>query len=167
MAAAAIVVALLACRPTVPAGTELGGWVPVWSDEFDYRGRPDPSKWTVLELPAASVDNAFVDGSTLNLRVDKNGKGVNLGTGNTSSISYQGDYGMKQLFTPGRLEVRASLVLMPGIMNIAWGSTDWLPHKDGSLISGEIDLFEVMGNQPELVYISSHFHTHATYAGKE
>jgi hypothetical protein len=149
------------------AGSELGGWVPVWSDEFNYSGKPNPSRWTVLDTSDTPADNAFVDGSSLVLRVDKSGNGANIGTGNTTSIRYQGDYGIKYLFTPGRLEVRARMVLLPGIMNIAWGSTDWLPRGDGTLISGEIDLFEIMGNQPNLAYMTSHFHLrYDAFAGK-
>jgi beta-glucanase (GH16 family) len=140
------------------AGSDLGGWVPIWSDEFDYSGEPDPSRWTVLDRSHAPADNVFVDGSTLVLRVDESGNGANVGTGNTTSIRYQGDYGMKYLFTPGRLDIRARMLLLPGIMNIAWGSTDWLSWKDGTKVSGEIDLFEILGSQPELVYITSHFH---------
>ncbi|MCC2662926.1 MAG: glycoside hydrolase family 16, candidate beta-glycosidase, partial [Geminicoccaceae bacterium] len=134
---------------TAHAGSDLGGWVPIWSDEFNYSGKPDPSKWTVLDKPHTPAYNAFVDGSALILRVDKNGKGANMGTGNTSSIRYQGDYGAKYLFTPGRLDIRASAVLLPGIMNIAWGSTDWERWEGDTWISGEIDLFEIMGNEPD------------------
>ena len=86
MVFAGLGVALSSFASPTGAGSDLGGWVPVWSDEFDYSGPPDPSKWTVLDAPNTPAANAFVDGSALILRVDKNGKGVNMGTGNTSSI---------------------------------------------------------------------------------
>jgi hypothetical protein len=158
MVFAGLGVALSSFASPTGAGSDLGGWVPVWSDEFDYSGPPDPSKWTVLDAPNTPAANAFVDGSALILRVDKNGKGVNMGTGNTSSIRYQGDYGAKYLFTPGRLDIRASAVLLPGIMNIAWGSTDWERWEGDTWISGEIDIFEIMGNEPDRAYMTSHFH---------
>ena len=138
-----------------------GPWRLVWSDEFDYAGLPDPKKWDYdvggegwgnKELQfytARRKENARVENGHLIIEARKE--------------AWQGrDYTSARLvsrgkgdWTYGRFEVRAKLPsgrgTWPAIWMLPTGSTygRW-PN------SGEIDIMEHVGFDPDMVHASVH-----------
>jgi len=147
--------------PTSPQDT---GWTfettPIWADEFNYTGSPDPSKWSYdiggngwgnheLEYYTNSIRNATVSGGVLTITAIKEDIGeqhfssARLVTKNKGDILY------------GRVEVKA---LIPGGIG-TWPAiwmlpTDWV--YGGWPASGEIDIMEHVGYNPDVIHISTH-----------
>ncbi|MGC4016526.1 MAG: hypothetical protein QM755_18685 [Luteolibacter sp.] len=69
------VIQAMAATPPSPAVAKEPKWKLVWSDEFDYRGLPDPKKWGYEEgfvdnnepqyYTKARLENARVENGTL------------------------------------------------------------------------------------------------------
>ncbi|MDF2943058.1 MAG: laminarinase, glycosyl hydrolase family 16 er [Herbinix sp.] len=131
----------------------------VWSDEFDYEGLPDDTKWNYdiggsgwgnHELQYYTDDkNAYVKEGNLVIEARKE--------------EYQGmDYTSARLVTRdkgdwlyGKIEVRAKLPDGLGTWPAIWMlSTDW---KYGSWpASGEIDIMEHVGYNQDTIHASIH-----------
>ena len=126
------------------------GYVLAFSDEFSRDGPPDPSHWTLEEGPARyneekeyySAENAWVEDGHLVIEArleEREGMDYTSARMNTQE---------QFSFCYGRLEVRAALPVGRG----AW-SAIWLLPSDtrygGYLKSGEIDLVEHVGYDPE------------------
>ncbi len=133
------------------------GYVLAFSDEFSRDGPPDPSHWTLEEGPARyneekeyySAENAWVEDGHLVIEArleEREGMDYTSARMNTQE---------QFSFCYGRLEVRASLPVGRG----AW-SAIWLLPSDtrygGYLKSGEIDLVEHVGYDPEKVHSTLH-----------
>lgn len=141
-------------------------WSMIWNDEFDYEGKPDPTKWTHDEWPARKVNdedqvytarekNVRVEGGKLIIEAHKE--------------TYQnGEYTSGRLHTLGKVDlhygkinVRAKLPAGRGTWSAIWMlptdpyrySTTCQPNEDwqGSATcdawpnSGEIDIMEHVG----------------------
>jgi len=133
----------------------------VWSDEFNYAGLPDSTKWSYdtggngwgnkeLEYyTRADTANAVVRGGYLYLTARKEVKGDNQYTSARLVTKGKGDW----LY--GRIEVRAKLPAGRGLWPAIWMlSTEW--KYGGWPASGEIDVMENVGFKPDSVFGSVH-----------
>lgn len=151
--------------PTAPPvqATPNGDWKLVWADEFNGPdgSQPDPAKWSYdtgaggwgngeLEDYTERVDNAYIEKGSLVIQAKKE--------------SYEGkDYTSARLvtrakgdWTYGRIEVRARLPQGQGIWPAIW----LLPTDEvyGAWpVSGEIDIMELLGQQPDRIYGTLHY----------
>jgi beta-glucanase (GH16 family) len=131
----------------------------VWSDEFDYTGLPDPSKWEyevgyvrnneLQYYTRARLENARVEKGLLIIESRKE-----------SSPEY--DYTSASLTTKdkamwvyGRIEVRAKLPTGKGMWPAIWllGSNI---DDVGWPACGEIDIMENVGFDPDVVHANIH-----------
>jgi beta-glucanase (GH16 family) len=133
----------------------------VWSDEFDYKGLPDSSRWsydtgnhgwgnnelqfyTVKRLQNARVE----DGKLLIEARKENYKGSGFTSARLVS-KHKGDWKY------GRIEVRAKLPAGKGLWPAIWMlPTQW--KYGGWPKSGEIDIMENVGYLPDSVFGSVH-----------
>jgi beta-glucanase (GH16 family) len=132
----------------------------VWSDEFSYKGLPDPNKWAYdtgkhgwgnhewQNYLMNSLPNARVGDGHLRITAIKNGPG-------------EKDYTSARLVTRGkadwkygRIDVRAQLPKGLGTWPAIWmlGSHQPLQWPD----DGEIDIMEHVGYNPGTVHASVH-----------
>lgn len=140
----------------------------VWSDEFDYTGLPDSSKWSYdigdgCKLPCGCgwgnnelqfyterrPENARVENGRLVIEVHREKMGGR-------------DYSSARLLTKsrgdwkyGRIEVRASLPTGRGIWPAIWMLPSDRSHGNWPR-SGEIDVMEFVGFQADTVYSTVH-----------
>lgn len=135
----------------------------VWSEEFDYEGLPDETKWNYdtvgnssgwgnNELQHYTVKkkrNAFVDGNNLIITALKE-KGDDFNyTSARLTTKGKGDW----LY--GRMEIRAQVPGGRGIWPAIWMlPTDW--EYGGWPESGEIDIMEHVGYEPDSIYTTVH-----------
>ena len=153
--------------PASPSGNDeqtLEGWSLVWADEFDGNAL-DASRWSVQtgdgcdinlcgwgnnELQWYQADNATVGGGmlTITARVENAG-----GRGYTSArlrTLNKGDW------TYGRIDARAKLPIGQGFWPAIW----MLPSDEvyGTwAASGEIDIMELVGHEPNRVHGTLHY----------
>lgn len=136
----------------------------VWSDEFDYEGLPDESKWTYdvgtgshgwgnNELQKYTDDsNAWVENGmlTIELRKEESESGRDVYTSARVKTKGLGDW----LY--GKFEIRAKLPTGKGTWPAIW----MLPSKTGEYGgwpgSGEIDIMEHVGYKPDVIHSSIH-----------
>lgn len=133
---------------------------PVWSDEFDYTGAPDPAKWgydiggsgwgnNELQYYTNSTNNAKVENGNLVITAIKENYG---GKGYTSARLVTRNKGD---FLYGRIEASAKLPSGRGTWPAIWMlPTDWV-YGDWPK-SGEIDIMEHVGYDPTKVLFSVH-----------
>ncbi|WP_424769317.1 glycoside hydrolase family 16 protein [Paenibacillus sp. sgz302251] len=130
-----------------------GNWKLIWQDEFENNCL-DPSKWNIEdwsaeknnELQYYSPNNVKVEDGVLKL-ISKNEryKGKDYTSG---AVQTKGNFD----FLYGKAEMRAKLPAGQGIFPAFWMMTDkentWLP---------EIDIMEMLGHQPDQVWMVSHW----------
>lgn len=133
---------------------------PAWQDEFDYSGRPDPARWgydlggdgwgnNELQYYTDRIDNASVGDGVLTITARKEPMDGRSYTSARLVSKGRGD------FRYGRIEVRARLPSGRGTWPAIWMlPTDWA-YGDWPK-SGEIDIMEHVGFDPEVVHISVH-----------
>lgn len=137
----------------------------VWSDEFDYKGLPDSSKW-VYDVggngwwngekqfyTSARTENAGVADGLLTIRAirEKWPMGVDSPNNYTSArLTTKG----KLDFTYGRVDVRAKLPQGRG----SWPAIWMLPSKADRKwpLDGEIDIMEHVGFDPSVIHGTVH-----------
>jgi beta-glucanase (GH16 family) len=138
---------------------------PAWQDEFEYTGAPDPAKWgydigghgwgnNELQYYTDSTDNASVANGVLTITARKENKEDRNYTSARVISKGKGD------FLYGRFEIRAKLPSGKGTWPALW----MLPTDQayGSWPkSGEIDIMEHVGYDPNRVHIT--MHTEAYY----
>ncbi|WP_245133172.1 glycoside hydrolase family 16 protein [Mucilaginibacter straminoryzae] len=131
-----------------------------WADEFEYNGAPDASKWTYdtggsgwgnneLQNYTTSTDNAMVKDGMLTITAKKESSGGR----DYSSARVVSKNNADMLY--GRYEVRAKLPAGTGTWPAIW----MLPndYAYGSWPnSGEIDIMEHVGYDPNNVHFSVH-----------
>lgn len=133
---------------------------PVWSDEFDYSGTPDPAKWgydiggsgwgnNELEYYTNSTNNANVANGKLYITArQENFGGMNY-TSARMVTKNKGD------FLYGRIEVNAKLPAGRGTWPAIWMlPTDWVYGSWPK--SGEVDIMEHVGYDPNNILSSIH-----------
>jgi beta-glucanase (GH16 family) len=134
--------------------------IPVFADEFNYTGLPDPNKWgydiggsgwgnNELQYYTNQLKNAFVANGKLTITAYKEemeGRSytsARLITKNKGDIKY------------GRIEVRAQLPAGLGTWPAIWMlPTDWV--YGGWPSSGEIDIMEHVGYDQDVIHITTH-----------
>lgn len=133
----------------------------IWADEFKYKGLPDATKWSydtgghgwgnneLQYYTHAEKKNAIVKNGKLVLKAKKETKGNNQFTSARLVSKNKGDWKY------GRVEVRAKLPDGRGIWPAIWMlPTHW--RYGGWPKSGEIDIMEFVGYNPDTVFASVH-----------
>jgi beta-glucanase (GH16 family) len=138
-------------------------WELVWSDEFDYTGLPDETKWNYDTVgnsygwgnnelqfyTTRDEDNVWVDGSHLAINALKERTGDFNYTSGRITTKEKGDW----LY--GRVEIHAKVPGGRGIWPAIWMlPTDW--EYGGWPDSGEIDIMEHVGYEPDSIYTTVH-----------
>ncbi|MXV50150.1 family 16 glycosylhydrolase [Pedobacter sp. HMF7647] len=133
---------------------------PVWSDEFDYNGLPNPEKWAYdiggsgwgnneLEYYTNDQKNAGVANGKLTITARKESFGGRDYTSARLITKGKGD------FLYGRFEIKAKLPAGKGTWPAIWMlPTDWA-YGDWPK-SGEIDIMEHIGYDQDVIHISTH-----------
>jgi beta-glucanase (GH16 family) len=174
-AALSLSVLLGACAARA-ADAAPAGWEPAWSDEFEGAAI-DPAKWDFdlgngfynyaanlwisgwgngeLEYYTREPANAYVKDGLLHIRAVKESRD---GCGYTSARLKSRKRDGTPLFTAcyGRIEFRAKLPVGKGLWPALW----LLPHDETYgpwASSGEIDVLETRGHEPEKVTGAIHF----------
>jgi len=136
----------------VPSGYQL-----VWQDEFTYSGAPDPEKWAYslggngwgngeVQFYTDKRNNSFVDKGKLTIRAqNENG----LWTSARLKTQYKADW------TYGYIEVRAKLPKGIGTWPAIWMLPSYEAYG-GWPRSGEIDIMEHVGFDPEVIHTTVH-----------
>lgn len=133
---------------------------PMWSDEFDYTGLPNSSKWNYdlggsgwgnneLQYYTDNIKNVEVANGVLTITARKEMMGGKDYTSTRLISKNKGD------FLYGRIEVKAKLPSGKGTWPAIWMlPTDWA--YGGWPKSGEIDIMEHVGYDQDKVHISVH-----------
>lgn len=154
------------------------GWsfekTPVWADEFDYSGKPDPARWGYdiggsgwgnheLEHYTNDEKNASASNGQLVITAIREKREQNEYTSARLTTKNKGD------FLYGRFEIKAQLPMGKGTWPAIW----MLPTDNaygGWPKSGEIDIMEHVGYDQDKVHITVHTqafnHTIGTQVGK-
>jgi beta-glucanase (GH16 family) len=138
-------------------------WKLVWSDEFNYKGLPDPTKWSYevggsgwgnneLEYyTSGRLENARVEDSVLVIEARKENWGNNKYTSSRLNSKTTIDW------TYGRFEVKAILPFGTGTWPAIWMLPDvWNYGNGGWPDNGEIDIMEHVGYDPGWIHGSTH-----------
>ena len=160
---------LLSSGFNIPQTT--AGWHIIWSDEFNYKGLPDPSKWNYdvggdgwgnneLEFYTSKrQENARVEDGNLIIEARKE-KWENRNYTSARLITKgKGDWKY------GRIEVRAKLPKGLG----TWPAI-WMLSSKTPLIwpdDGEIDIMEHVGFDPGVIHASIHCKKYNHVAGTQ
>lgn len=142
---------------------EKGGWKLVWNEEFDYTGLPDSSKWSydtdgnvygwgnneAQFYTIGKKENAWVSDGLLRITALKEPAEGKSYTSARLRTRGKGDW----LY--GRFEIRAKLPTGKGTWPAIWMlPTDWA-YGDWPA-SGEIDIMENVGYDPDTIVGSAH-----------
>ena len=147
-----------------PPAPPQSGWrfetTPVWHDEFEYTGLPDPARWNFeqgghgwgnheLQHYTDSIRNARVGGGVLAITARRQQTGKRDYSSARLTSKDKGD------FRYGRFEVRARLPEGRGTWPAIW----MLPTDQvygGWPASGEIDIMEHVGYDPGRIHVTMH-----------
>ncbi|MEC5142964.1 glycoside hydrolase family 16 protein [Chitinophaga sp. 212800010-3] len=147
-------------------------WKLTWSDEFNYKGLPDSTKWgyetgrsgwgnNELQLyTAADTSNAKVENGFLYITARNTGGGDNKYTSARMTSRNKGDWKY------GKLEVRAQLPAGRGLWPAIW----MMPTRNsygGWPASGEIDVMEHVGYMKDSIFGSLHSKTYNHVIGTQ
>ncbi len=149
-------VLVISCKPTEK-------YTLVWSDEFDYQGLPDSTKWSF-----DTEGNSWGWGNNeAQFYTDHDLRNANVEEGMLHLIALQDSMGGKaytsaRLVTRkkadwlyGKFEMSAKLPVGRGLWPAFWMlSTDW--EYGGWPASGEIDIMEQVGFDPDTIVGSAH-----------
>lgn len=152
----------------------IGEWQPVWCDEFDYQGLPDSTLWYFETgghgwgngesqyYTSNDPDNAFVKDGNLTITAIKESYNGN----DYTSVRLNSKSGN---WTYGKIQVRAILPGGRGTWPAVWMlPTDW--EYGGWPDSGEIDIMEYVGYDPNRIHATVHtlayHHSIGTQVGK-
>lgn len=145
------------------APMDKGGWKLIWSEEFDYTGFPDSTKWSydtegnvyqwgnneAQYYTSGRKENAWVSDGVLRITALKEPMEGRSYTSARLITKGKGDW----LY--GRFEIRAKLPTGRGTWPAIWMlPTDW-EYGDWPK-SGEIDIMENVGYDPDTTVGSSH-----------
>lgn len=132
----------------------------VWSDEFDYEGRPDTARWDYdtgghgwgnneLQFYTSDPANAFVKDGKLYITVRKEPHE------NRSYTSARLVTRGKASWQYGKIEVRAKLPAGRGLWPAIWMLGDNISQV-GWPACGEIDIMEHVGFEPDSIFGTIH-----------
>ena len=147
-------------------------WELVWSDEFNYDGSPDPSKWNYekgfirndeLQYYTDRSENIRVNGSHLIIEARQDSAVVDgeMREITAASITTRG----KQAWQYGKVDISAKLPNGLGTWPALWMLGENF-EEIGWPRCGEIDIMENVGYSPDTVFTTIHTeaynHTHGT-----
>lgn len=159
-----LIINLTACQPTEPVPGEIPGWNLVWHDEFSGKSL-DITKWSFevnaqgggnneLQYYTDRPENAYVkDGMLHIVALDEPYTGPEGTRDYTSSRLRTKDKGD---WTYGRFEIRAKLPTGKGIWPAIWMMPTDSVYGTWAA-SGEIDIMELIGHEPYMVYGTLHY----------
>ncbi|MDF3059303.1 MAG: glycoside hydrolase [Rariglobus sp.] len=131
----------------------------VWSDEFDLTGPPDPVKWDYETGPHLRNNEASHYTRRIeNVRVQKGNLVIEARREHFEGSAYtSGSLTTRTTFpfVYGRVEIRAKLPRGRGIWPALW-LLGWHNEKAWWPETGEIDLMEHVGCEPDLLFFSIH-----------
>ena len=167
------------------------GYQLVWSDEFDYSGQPDSSKWNYAYGFIANQEEQYYTDATKNVRVEKGMLVIEAHKEKIKNEQYQDKDLMKKQWmkytteldsakytstrlttqdraswTYGRIDVRAKLPKGRGIWPAIWMLGDNITEAKWPLC-GEIDIMEHVGYEPDSIYGTIHTKTYNHMKGTE
>jgi beta-glucanase (GH16 family) len=167
---------IVSCFSTSEKSPDTGEWKLSWSEEFNYNGLPDSSKWNYdvgghgwgnneLEYyTRASLSNAEVSNGSLKLRALR--QKMNEREYTSARLVTKG----KADFTYGKIEIRAKLPAGRGLWPAIWMLGDNVGTK-GWPQCGEIDIMEHVGFDKDSVFGTIHTeaynHMKGTQKGKK
>jgi beta-glucanase (GH16 family) len=141
----------------------------VWSDEFNYQGLPDSTKWRydvggdgwgnkeLQYYTKRRAENARVEGG--NLVVEARREALQPGNAYTSARLLSTGKGGSQTY--GRFEVRAKLPAGRGTWPAIWMLPDENLYGNKSWPdNGEIDIMEHVGYDPNVIHATTHCKTY-------
>ncbi|WP_421918624.1 glycoside hydrolase family 16 protein [Marinifilum sp.] len=145
-----------------------------WSDEFDYTGLPDSTKWLydtegnskgwgnheLQHYTNARKDNAWVENGVLHIAaLQENIEGKEYSSARLNS---------KADWLHARIEVRAKLPDGRGTWSAIWMMpADW-SFNDGNWPNiGEIDIMEHVGHEAGVIHASAHSKDHQWQKGTQ
>jgi beta-glucanase (GH16 family) len=153
-----------------------GEWQLVWSDEFNYTGLPDNTKWSYKEglerngeeqyYTRARKENARVESGVL--IIEARNELFKNPRYKPNSLNFKEDreyaqYTSAALITLskaswkyGRIEVRAKLPQGSGVWPAIWTLGENMPSV-GWPKCGEIDIMEYFGNRPNQITSNAHY----------
>ena len=136
-----------------------------WSDEFNYTGLPDSTKWTydvggsgwgnqeLQYYTRRRPENARVEGGHLVVEARK--EALVAGNAYTSARLVSRGKGGSQTY--GRFEIRARVPAGRGTWPAIWMLPDQNPYGNHSWPdNGEIDIMEHVGHNPNVVHATTH-----------
>lgn len=142
------------------------GYELVWSDEFEYDGLPDSSKWT-YDVGDGCPDICGWGNNELQFYTEDRLKNARVENGNLIIEAHKESFGDREYTSArlltrnrdawkyGRFEIRAKLPSGKGTWPAIW----MLPEEwvyGGWPESGEIDIMEHVGHEPNRVYATVH-----------
>ncbi|NDP19557.1 MAG: family 16 glycosylhydrolase [Paludibacter sp.] len=133
----------------------------VWSDEFNYKGLPDSTKWVCEEGMVRNdekqyytknrLENARVENGNLIITARK--ENYREGKYTSACLNTQG----KHEFTRGRIEVRAQIPHGVGVWPAIWTLGTEFSNSNGKWPAcGEIDIMEFVGFDPNKIHANVH-----------
>lgn len=133
--------------------------VPYWREEFNYKGLPDTAKWN-YETGGGGFGNHELEYYThaKNAVVSKGVLSIQARKENIDGMNYSSARMVtngKAAFLYGRFEIKAKLPAGRGLWPAIW----MMPVKEtygGWPASGEIDIMEQVGYDPDTIHISTH-----------
>lgn len=145
-------------------GPEIPGWELVWQDEF-AGAAIDTGKWehevnargggnNELQYYTARPENSYIEDGKLVIKAIKETytgpEGTREYTSARMRTKYKGDWKY------GRFDIKAKLPYGQGLWPAIWMlPSDW--DYGGWAASGEIDIMELLGQEPEKVYGTLHY----------
>ena len=137
-------------------------WTLVWSDEFDYTGSPDSTKWG-YDIGGHGWGNnelQYYSNHPVNVHVE-DGKMIIEAKRHEGS---QPEYSSARVvsrgkgdWTYGRFEIRADIPSGRGTWPAIWMlPTEWIYGNGGWPDNGEIDIMEHVGYNPNVINASLH-----------
>lgn len=160
---------LAACRSGQEESTDKeapDGYQLVWADEFDYEGLPDTTKWS-YDVGDGCPDICGWGNNELQYYTDSRIKNARVANGLLTIEAHKEDYETRgytsarlltrdrEAWRYGRFEIRAKLPSGKGTWPAIW----MLPENweyGGWPASGEIDIMEHVGHEPNRVYATVH-----------
>lgn len=138
----------------------------VWSDDFDYEGLPDSTKWS-YDVGDGCPDICGWGNNELEYYTENRSKNARVENGNLIIEAHKEEFEDRsytsarlltrdrQAWKYGRFEIRAKLPSGNGTWPAIWMlPEDW--EYGGWPASGEIDIMEHVGHEPNRVYATVH-----------